>query len=319
MGHFDHQFAAKPLPASLKWTHKHIVVAVGILVVINLVWLFYQFQPGFEPVYINLPEGLRRPNLVLVDNETKGLSDITNNAVFQKVIPFHKLFYSFDSLATQHLPSNLPVPGDLVLVQANPWILDTLRKTDYRLAQASGRFVEDLDQEVILPRGATLYIPDSLTAHQIAESLLATRVDVQLSDFRLRLIRNNDTILNCPVRVGRNEEIYLEAVGRNVDLRTPTGNGKIIRVWRRPKSVNLHTGETYIVTRRDDGRITRMPAIPSLEPEINGRRPGKMIHATTNPITLGTAYSHGCIGVSEADMWVIYFNVPVGSTIVIRK
>ncbi|MFZ9503983.1 MAG: L,D-transpeptidase family protein, partial [Cyclobacteriaceae bacterium] len=29
--------------------------------------------------------------------------------------------------------------------------------------------------------------------------------------------------------------------------------------------------------------------------------------------------SHGCVGVSEADMWVIYFNVPVGSEVLIRE
>lgn len=260
-----------------------------------------------------------RPDLAGSINETINSNNQSQSIIIQQFIPFYKTFVSLDSIASSHLPSNLPVPGDLILVQTNPWILDTLQKTDYRLAMASGRFIEDLDQEVILPRGATLNIPDSLTAHEIAASLLATRVDIHLAEFRLRLIRKNDTLLNCPVRIGRNEEIFLEAVGREVDLRTPSGNGKIIRVWRRPKSVNLHTGETYVVTRRDDGRITRMPAIPSLEPEINGRRTGKMIHATTNPVTLGTAYSHGCVGVSEADMWFVYFNVPVGCDVVIRK
>jgi len=303
----------------LKWPHKHIAISVGLVVLINLIWLFYQYQPSLEPAYIKPPQGLNKKDLTTISDKTEDLHTIPYTVINQHVIQFSKIFLTLDSLAVKNLPSNLPVPGDLILVQANPWILDTLRKTDYRLAQVSGRLVEDLDQEVVLPRGARLIIPDSLTSYQIAASLLATRIDVHLSDFRLRLIRNNDTILNCPIRIGRNEEIYLEAVGRTVDLRTPAGKGKIIRTWRRPKSVNLHTGETYLVTRRDDGRITRMPFIPSLEPEINGRRTGKMIHATTNPITLGTAYSHGCIGVSEADMWVIYFNVPVGSEILIRE
>lgn len=236
----------------------------------------------------------------------------------QSVIVFKQFFTFIDSLASVSLPTNLGIPGDLVLIGANGWILDTLRRTDYRESLKLGRYIDDLKTQPIIQAGSPIRIPDSLEALNIAAKIRATRLLLNIPEFRLRLIRNSDTILTAPVRVGRNERVFLEAVGREVDLRTPTGKGKINRVWRTPKSVNLHTGEVYKVTRRDDGRVTKMPPIPSLEPVINGHRTGKMIHATTNPVTLGKAFSHGCVGVSEADMWTIYFNLPVGAEVEFR-
>ncbi|MCB0842509.1 MAG: L,D-transpeptidase, partial [Bacteroidetes bacterium] len=82
--------------------------------------------------------------------------------------------------------------------------------------------------------------------------------------------------------------------------------------------VSFSTGKEYIYTRRDDGKTTRMPQIPSFEPEINGICHGQLIHATTNPNTLGKAYSHGCMGTREEDAWRIYFYVRPGTPIEIR-
>ena len=301
--------------------HRTIITAVAILVVMNILWLFYKFQP-----YHEWPDGLEK-KLSFIDsvvaantdqgNQVKEINEsyiVTN----QRVIRFNEFFTLIDSIANLKLPENLDLSGDMILVAANPWILDTLRNSDYREALKRGRFVDDLLEEVIIPSGSPIRIPDSLESHRIASELRSTRLVLNIPEFKLRLIRNLDTMLVAAVRVGRNESVFLEAVGRDVDLRTPVGKGKIHRVWRTPKSVNLHTGEVYKVTRRDDNRITKMPPVPSLEPEINGHRNGKMIHATTNPVTLGKAYSHGCVGVSEADMWTIYFNLPVGSEIEFR-
>jgi L,D-transpeptidase ErfK/SrfK len=43
-----------------------------------------------------------------------------------------------------------------------------------------------------------------------------------------------------------------------------------------------------------------------------------MIHPTTNPVTLGRAYSNGCIGTAEADAWIIYYHAPPGTPLKIR-
>jgi L,D-transpeptidase catalytic domain len=103
-----------------------------------------------------------------------------------------------------------------------------------------------------------------------------------------------------------------------VDLRTPIGKGEIVKIERIPVYRNPETGERYELTRRDDGRTTKMPIIPSLEPAINGIRPGKVIHATTNPQSLGKAYSHGCIGMTEANAWTIYYSAPLRTKVIYR-
>ena len=246
------------------------------------------------------------------------LTETNQYIEIQQFISYRAFHFFMDSLANVRLPKVLTVPGELIIVNSNPWVLDTLRSKDYDRALQRGRFIDDLDSELILRPGDRLFIPDSVHCVAIAQSLLETRLVLNIPEFRLRVIRRNDTILACPVRVGRNELVFLEAVGRIVDLRTPVGKGTIIQAIRRPTSVNLKTGEVYLQTKRDDGRITKMPAIPSLEPEINGHRNGKMIHATTNPATLGRAYSHGCVGVSESDMWTIFYAVPVGAQVEFR-
>jgi L,D-transpeptidase ErfK/SrfK len=134
----------------------------------------------------------------------------------------------------------------------------------------------------------------------------------------MRIRVDDSVIYSCPVRVGRNEVKYLKTVGRPVSLRTPVGEGRIIRIERNPWFVNPVTGHRYVNTRRDDGKYTRIPQIPWLEPMINGIRQGAMIHPTTNPVTLGQAYSNGCIGTREDDAWTIYYNAPIGTRVVFR-
>jgi L,D-transpeptidase ErfK/SrfK len=103
-----------------------------------------------------------------------------------------------------------------------------------------------------------------------------------------------------------------------VSLQTPVGDGKIVRVERNPIFVNPVTGERYISTKRDDGNYTLMPQIPWIEPSINGKRLGALIHPTTNPETLGKAYSNGCVGTAEGDAWIIYYYSQVGTKVNFR-
>jgi L,D-transpeptidase ErfK/SrfK len=102
------------------------------------------------------------------------------------------------------------------------------------------------------------------------------------------------------------------------DLRTKIGKGRIIDHVKHPEFYNPVDGKQFYVTKRDDGKITIMPQIPWIETEINSIRNGQMIHPTTNPKTLGKAYSNGCIGTKEADAWIIYYHVPLGTKIKIR-
>lgn len=205
-----------------------------------------------------------------------------------------------------------------ILVHANAWIIDTLASFDYYQMINRDSFVYDQSQLIILKSHDTLSIPDSAWAANIQHRLSQTRIDVNIPQFTLWIYRNNKIWRTCKVRVGRNARQFLKLAGREMDLRTPIGNGEIVRIAREPYYVNPRTGKKYKGTTRDDGRFTLMPIIPWLEPSIGGIRYGSMIHPTTNPETLGKAYSNGCVGTTESDAWYIYYNAPVGTMITFR-
>lgn len=205
-----------------------------------------------------------------------------------------------------------------LLARTNPWLIDTLANTDYYTQKARGIFIEDQKEMTILPKGSVLMIPDSLMSDSISERLKNTVIDVNIPEFNLRIMEYGKTIRECKVRVGRNAKQYMKTAGREADLRTVTGIGSIVRIARDPYYVNPTTGKRYYATRRDDGKYTKMPQIPWLEPELDGMLPGDLIHPTTNPETLGKPCSHGCVGCSETDAWYVYYSAPIGTKVIFR-
>ena len=205
-----------------------------------------------------------------------------------------------------------------LLVHANPWIMDTLASFDYYERMQQGMFIYDQREMVILHKGDTLWIPDDKTAAAIEDRLHHTLIDVNIPEFKLRIMEYDTVKYTFSVRVGRNESKYLKTAGRVVSLRTPIGEGKIVRIEKDPWFINPVTGERYFVTQRDDGKYTMMPQIPWLEPMINGIRYGSIIHPTSNPNTLGKAYSNGCVGTAEGEAWIIYYHAPVGTKVSFR-
>ena len=171
---------------------------------------------------------------------------------------------------------------------------------------------------IVLSKGDTITIPDENTAKNILGAFKNTRIDINIPEFKLRIFEDTVELYKFPIRVGRNEEKYLEMSGRIEDLRTKTGEGFIINHIRNPRYVNPVTNHEYFVTKRDDNKVTKLPQIPFIEAELNGTRYGQLIHPTTNPITLDKAYSNGCIGTKESDAWVIYYYAPINTKINIR-
>jgi len=204
------------------------------------------------------------------------------------------------------------------LVHANPWILDTLRSYDYYESMKRGRFIYNQRALPVLKKGDRIRIPDRQEALAIEDSLEHTLIDVNIPEYKLRIIVYDSVRYTLPVRVGRNTSRYLKTAGRRVSLRTPIGEGQIVRIERNPWFVNPVDGKVYHTTLRDDGQRTRMPLIPWLEPTIAGRRPGALIHPTTNFNTLGQALSNGCIGMSEGDAWLVYYHAPLGTKVQFR-
>ena len=204
------------------------------------------------------------------------------------------------------------------LIEANPWILTQLRESDYYLLKAKGVSIDDILAVTVLKKGQMLDIPDSAELAQIRTDRLHTYLDLNIPEFKLRIYRHNKLLHELLVRVGKNDTTYLAMVDQVVDLRTKPGKGEIVRVIRQPTFINPKDNRPYKVTRRDDNQVTSLPNIPWLEPELNGILHGQLIHPTTNQRTLGKAASNGCIGLSEADAWTVYYHAPVGTKIIIR-
>lgn len=227
-------------------------------------------------------------------------------------------FEYIDSLVVRY-DSIVPYPlSEHLLVRNNPWIIDTLANTDYYRMKARDSFVYDQRQMIALPKGSVLHLPDSTKACHILDDLAHTEIDVNIPEFKLRIYQDSILKDEFTVRVGQDKQRYLKMGDRITDLRTKTGEGTIVRHAKHPDFYNPVNGKPYYVTHRDDGKLTQMPQIPWMETEINGVRNGQMIHPTTNPKTLGKAYSHGCIGTREADAWVIYYYAPLGTKVRIR-
>ena len=243
-------------------------------------------------------------------------SHVLYYAQVQKDVRIKDYFDFMDSLSARS--DSCQSINEYILVHSNLWILDSLRATDYYHLMYRGIFLYDQPGKIILHQGDSLAIPDSIAVARIRRKLDSTIVDVNIPEFRLRIFQAGKLLLTCKVRVGRDAEEYLAVAAHIVNLRTPIGVGEIVRVARIPYLDNPETGKRYMITCRDDGKYTKMPVIPWLEPSINGIRYGAMIHPTTNPETLGWAVSHGCIGTTEADAWTIYYNAPVGTKTIFR-
>lgn len=221
------------------------------------------------------------------------------------------LVVAYDSLTNYPLSEHL-------LVRSNPWIIDTLANTDYYRMMERDSFVYDQKRLIVLRPTDSILIPDSLQAARMIDKIKKTRIDVNIPEFKLRIFEDSTFLYTFPVRVGQHRKRYLKMGDRITDLRTKTGKGQIVDYRRDPVFYNPVDGKRFYLTKRDDEKTTLMPQIPWIETKINGVRNGQLIHPTTNPKSLGKAYSNGCIGTKESDAWIIYYHAPVGTPITIR-
>lgn len=235
-----------------------------------------------------------------------------------KSVKIANYFQYIDSIV-KHYDSLTPYTlTEHLLVRANPWIIDTLQNTDYYRMMARDSFVYNQKELIVLREGNTIKIPDSLKADELLKAFNNTQLDINIPEYKLRIYEDSILLYEFPIRVGKNQSKYLKMSGRIQDLRTKTGEGHIVNHVRNPRYVNPVNNHEYVVTKRDDEKVTKLPQIPFIETEINGLRYGQLIHPTTNPETLGKAYSNGCIGTNEADAWVIYYYAPLTTKIKIR-
>ena len=235
-----------------------------------------------------------------------------------KDVPIHSYFKWMDSIVAEHNQTHNYLIDEYIIVHNNPWIIDTLAHTDYYYLMDKGIFNEDSQSLIALKQDQVLAIPDSLRTEELKAQLDATFLELNIPEFRLRIIQNEKEIYKFPVRVGKVGKRYMHMAKANVDMRTHPGIGEIIRVNKNPTYKNPVNNSKYVRTNRDDGKNTALPAIPWLEPSINGRSLGQLIHPTTNLATLGRASSNGCIGMRESDAWIVYYYAPLGTKVVFK-
>ena len=205
------------------------------------------------------------------------------------------------------------------LAHHNQWLINRLCNTDYYRLKDKGIINKKHSELTILRPSDRFRIPNADEIVIIDENLANTLIDINLPEFKLRIIQHGKILHEFPVRIGQTRRKYLAMAGGEVDLRTRTGIGEIVRINKDPAFINPANNHVYSTTMRDDGIRTDLPQIPWLEPSIDGIRYGQLIHPTTNPGTLGRASSNGCIGTREADAWLIYYHAPLGTKVIIRN
>jgi L,D-transpeptidase ErfK/SrfK len=127
------------------------------------------------------------------------------------------------------------------------------------------------------------------------------KVELDLSDRRVTVLRAGKAVKKYPVAVGR------------AGWETPTGNFKVKTMFKNPEWVNPFTGEL----------------IPGGDPDNPlGRRwigfwtDGKHwagFHGTNSISSIGTAASHGCVRMFEKDIEEMFEIVPLGTPVVVRQ
>lgn len=286
---------------------------IKICIIISIFSLTACREPVEEPVV--LPGNTAFPGVLDIPEQEEIPFD---TVIIPYDIQMNCYFNYMDSLVAKYDTLVNYTLSEHLIVRANPWIIDTLEHTDYYYMMTHDSFVYDQRDLVILRKNDTIFIPNERQAQQLTDYQQRIVLDLNIPEFKFRIWDGADTLYTFLVRVGRNERKYLAMSGGTTDLRTRPGVGKIIRLNRHPAFIDPASGKPFTHTRRDDGKTTIMPLIPWIEPEINGHRYGHLIHPTTNPKTLGRAYSNGCVGVREGDMWRIYYYAPLGTKVVFR-
>ena len=288
----------------------YVALAVGILLLIGVLICCNKAKPNLQQQLP--PAGVTHDILPVTVPDTLFTFTVAHDVKIKDYFKYvDSLTHAFDTL----LPYKLT---EYLLVRSNPFIMDTLENTDYYRMKMRDTFVYDQKQLLVLKQGDRLKIPTQAVVDTFNAKIGRTRLDINIPEFKLRVIEGADTIYTFPVRVGQNRTRFLSEVGRETDLRTRVGNGYILNVYKKDYSTDPVKGKKFTTTNRDDERQTLMPLLPWLETKINGQRFGQLIHPTTNPASLWRAYSNGCMGVREADIWRIYYYAPVGTKVNIR-
>jgi len=130
---------------------------------------------------------------------------------------------------------------------------------------------------------------------------LVGRIVVNLSQFKLRLIRDGKVVKTYPVAVGQ------------AAYPTPTGDWSIVNLQKNPTWIPPDSPWA-----KGLGPIPPGPGNPLGTRWIGTSAPAVGIHGTYADSTIGTRASHGCIRMRIPDVEELYDQVTVGMPVIIR-
>lgn len=97
------------------------------------------------------------------------------------------------------------------------------------------------------------FILDSLMIVELCDRRDLIVIDVNIFEFKLRIIEWGIVNYSMEVWVGRNECKYLVLVGREVDFCIVIGEGYMYRIECDFIFINFSNGKCYYIIKRDDG------------------------------------------------------------------
>lgn len=303
------------LPSTFFWVCMFVIHAFffGIVLLFNRQYQVHRLSENLSLPYSDSST----PSL-----ETNKLSESENMYLdtfkMDRSIRVKDFFQWMDSIVLTYDSITERKLSELHLIHANPWIMTRLIDTDYYIQKKLGNQIPNQREMVILHKEDSLRIPSEYLIDSIMTRINCMVLDVNIPEYTLRILEQDTVIYQFSVRVGRRGTRFLPYLKREIRMQTIIGEGQVIQKLRDPIFINFKTGKQYMNTRRDDGYTTRMPLVPAIIPEINGIPSNQVIHATTNPNTLGKAYSHGCIGINEPAAWIVYYYSIIGTPVIFR-
>ena len=113
--------------------------------------------------------------------------DSTKRILVTKNITIKQYFNYLDSLVKTINNKGNKGLTEHILVRYNPWIIDSLRNTDYYTMMERDSFVYNQKELIALKKGSQILIPDSLEIENIIETFNRTILDINIPEYRLRI------------------------------------------------------------------------------------------------------------------------------------
>ena len=139
---------------------KSFFAFIVLLIIIVMFGIFLIHKPILK----------KEPIMLMVEKPSTKKIRIYNDITIENYFSFiDSLVIKYDSVTPYQLTEHL-------LVRANPWIIDTLKNTDYYIQKARDSFIYNQKKMIVLNKGIELIIPNLEQANEILSSFKKTKM-----------------------------------------------------------------------------------------------------------------------------------------------